>query len=75
MKILNNINHSYDINLDQMTAIDSSQNGNFNACEVALESESETRCDDGRFDCAGTLGTLGSATGCFGTVGTFGCCC
>jgi hypothetical protein len=26
-----------------------------------------------RFNCYGTFGTFGTATGCFGTAGTFGC--
>jgi len=75
MNPINTVNHAYDINIETYHFAEKSQTAMLNACEVALESNSETRCDDGGFDCAGTVGSAGTLGGTFGTAGTFGCCC
>ena len=64
-----NIKHEYDLSLN---LDDSTQ-----TVERALffQENEEIKEDDGGFDCAGTVGTFGSAGGCAGTFGSFGCCC
>lgn len=60
-------NHEFDVAVTTNEA-EALERSSFNYTEAAL-------ADDGGFDCAGTLGTWGSAGGCIGSVGTFGCCC
>jgi len=75
MSIHNSINHKYDIDIEIGSGIDNRESASFNACEVALESASETRCDDGGIDTFGTFGSAGTLGGTAGSLGTAGCCC
>lgn len=61
------INHSFDLSPDVGTDVEVLSSASYFVEAVAK--------DDGGFDCAGTVGTFGSAFGCAGTFGSFGCCC
>lgn len=65
---MHDINHSFDLTVEDSTSIQVMAQAKFFAAE------SEERVEDG-FDCAGTFGTAGTMGGTFGSVGTFGCCC
>jgi hypothetical protein len=64
---MNKINHSFDLSLDQNSNTENLARASYFA-EAAVEEKAG-------FDCAGTVGTFGSAGGCAGTFGSFGCCC
>ncbi|MBL4774346.1 MAG: hypothetical protein JKX98_12445 [Alcanivoracaceae bacterium] len=68
-----NAKHKYDISLELNQDVQNIVRATYFACES--DSKSSQKCDDGGFDCGGTLGSAGSFGGTLGTFGCFGCCC
>jgi hypothetical protein len=64
-----NVKHKYDMCIEIESNINTIDRATYFVNSVEPEK------DDGGFDCAGTVGTFGTAGGCAGTFGTFGCCC
>ena len=67
------VKHKYDVSLEFGDDVQNIVRATYFACEE--DSKSSQKCDDGGFDCAGTVGSAGSFGGTLGTFGTFGCCC
>lgn len=61
------INHTFDISPEVGADVEVLSSASYFVAAAPVK-------DDG-FDCAGTVGTFGSAFGCAGTFGSFGCCC
>jgi len=69
-----NVKHIYDVSLEFGDDVQNVVRATYFACET-VGVKSLQKCDDGGFDCGGTLGSAGSFGGTLGTFGCFGCCC